>query len=429
MGGIVDADLRRGSFSFINNFLAPRNWRNATIIVVSLSLSLRVLWALVVPMVPISDQVAYITQATTIVEHGVFGWTPDAPSAFWAVGTAGFYAGLFSIFGVSHVPIIIAQTIMGVLLVAVVMVIARRLQGETVSVVVGFLLAVWPSLIIYTTVAASELLFLLLMALATLVWIQDTDWPVRRGILVGLFLGCAALVRPIAMLLPLFFFVSTIFSQDRSQLRQHALAATIAALAMAATIAPWTARNYHVFGAFVPVSANSGTALWMGNNPDSTGGYLPIPERFERFDEVTRDRKLRDEGIAYIKERPLEFALSTIRKAVKLHSRESIAVGWAGEGLNKVGLNTLRLPLLLLANAFFFVVLGLALGGATILRKDLGWRMPFYLPVLVWAYFTGVHAVTVADDRYHLPSIPFIAILAGSFVIFALRRAKILARA
>ena len=32
---------------------------------------------------------------------------------------------------------------------------------------------------------------------------------------------------------------------------------------------------------------------------------------------------------------------------------------------------------------------------------------------MLWGYFAAVHAVTQASDRYHLPSVPYIAILAG----------------
>lgn len=30
-----------------------------------------------------------------------------------------------------------------------------------------------------------------------------------------------------------------------------------------------------------------------------------------------------------------------------------------------------------------------------------------------WAYFTAVHAITVSGDRYHMPSSPFVVLLAG----------------
>ena len=34
-------------------------------------------------------------------------------------------------------------------------------------------------------------------------------------------------------------------------------------------------------------------------------------------------------------------------------------------------------------------------------------------PLALWIYFALVHAVTVGQDRYHLPSVPYVAALAG----------------
>ena len=34
-------------------------------------------------------------------------------------------------------------------------------------------------------------------------------------------------------------------------------------------------------------------------------------------------------------------------------------------------------------------------------------------PVWLWLYFTGVHAVIVVGDRYHMPAIAIIALLAA----------------
>jgi hypothetical protein len=39
-----------------------------------------------------------------------------------------------------------------------------------------------------------------------------------------------------------------------------------------------------------------------------------------------------------------------------------------------------------------------------------------------WAYFTAVHAIIVAEDRYHMPATPFMTLLAGLAIAGALRR-------
>ena len=63
----------------------------------------------------------------------------------------------------------------------------------------------------------------------------------------------------------------------------------------------------------------------------------------------------------------------------------------------------------------------LGLYGALIISKqvligrfsDLARQQPSIIPLVLWAYFAILHAAIVSQDRYHFPSIPFIAILSS----------------
>ena len=57
--------------------------------ILGLGLLLRLIWALLIPVEPVSDSAAYDMLARNIAEHGVFGFRPDEPSAYWAVGASG----------------------------------------------------------------------------------------------------------------------------------------------------------------------------------------------------------------------------------------------------------------------------------------------------------------------------------------------------
>jgi hypothetical protein len=74
------------------------------------------------------------------------------------------------------------------------------------------------------------------------------------------------------------------------------------------------------------------------------------------------------------------------------------------------------------SSLYWFAVILLALGGAvqTIVREK--WRGLLHPAILAWSYFAFVHAVTLAQDRYHFPSIPYIAMLAGVATVSLLRR-------
>ena len=58
--------------------------------------------------------------------------------------------------------------------------------------------------------------------------------------------------------------------------------------------------------------------------------------------------------------------------------------------------------------------LAAGLAGAVVLARRRGlWQALLAPPVWLWLYVTGVHAVIVVGDRYHMPATPWIALLAG----------------
>ena len=60
--------------------------------VLAAGMALRLIWALLIPVDPVSDSAAYETFAWTLVNDGVYGWSADQPSAYWAVGTSAIAA-------------------------------------------------------------------------------------------------------------------------------------------------------------------------------------------------------------------------------------------------------------------------------------------------------------------------------------------------
>jgi len=182
---------------------------------------------------------------------------------------------------------------------------------------------------------------------------------------------------------------------------------------MIALILPWSLRNLHVFDHFVLVSTNAGANFWMGNNPNTTGGYLPLPD-MDIANEAERDKYLNKLAWDYIRQEPLAFVGRTIKKAILLHDRESIGVAWNEKGLEQRFGSKVLLPLKLISSPYWWLMLISALTGAVLLVRHRGWLEALTLPPLTaWVYFTAIHSITVTGDRYHVPSIPFIAMLAA----------------
>ena len=159
---------------------------------------------------------------------------------------------------------------------------------------------------------------------------------------------------------------------------------------------------------------NSGTNLWMGNNPKSKGSYMKLPPEVKSMNEYERNDYLKNLAKDYIKEKPLVFIKGFFSKVIRTYRKENIGVNWNEKGLTTRYGKFILTPLKLISFAYWISVLLLALGGIVILRIKQGWwNMLTHPTVLFWGYYAGVHGVVVGQDRYHFPSVCFIAVLAA----------------
>jgi 4-amino-4-deoxy-L-arabinose transferase-like glycosyltransferase len=385
-------------------------------VVLAFAFLVRLVWALLVPVIPISDSAAYDTFALNLAEHGTYGWTAGHPSAYWPVGTSAIYAALYWIFGHSYVPVVALNIVLGVAIVGLTIWIGRLFFDERTAIVAGGLMAIWPSQVAYVTVLASELPFTFLVLLGFYVWFSQR-LSALRAVTIGLAFGLASYIRPLALLLPIVLWLTAI--PNWQKLREHLPKLLLAMCVVGLTVAPWSARNTKLFGHFVLLSTNGGPVTWMGNNPASDGYYMPLPTSTSGLNEYQRDKVLGERAMQYIKTAPLAFVLRTIKKAVLLHASETIAVHWNADGIKQRFGEGALLPFKLITQGFWLGVLLSALVGFFILIRERGIIPGLLHPLaMTWNYFTAVYAVTAIQDRYHFPSQPCISVLAA-FAIMA----------
>jgi 4-amino-4-deoxy-L-arabinose transferase-like glycosyltransferase len=374
-----------------------------------LALSTRLAWALVVPVEPTSDSFQYDRFSRILAVHGVYGNGPAEPTAFWPVGTSFLYSVLYRAFGPNYAAIVALNVILGVAIVVLTVLLARRWFGARVALAAGGLVACWPALIEFTTVLASELPFIVAVMLAVLVW-QESRLRWWGAACTGMLLAAAAYLRPTALLLLPFLAVASLV--DGVPWRRILALAGVAGIAMLACIAPWSARNTRVFGRPVLVSTNGGTNTWMGNNPRADGFYMD-PPALAGMNEAERDEYLGAQARDHVLRHPIAFAGRSLVKLVRLHERESIGVSWNEPSLRRHYGERVLVPLKIVSNVFWWAVLALALSGLVLRAVARGWRFLGEPPALLWGYFAAVHAVTVIQDRYHFSSIPWIAMYAS----------------
>jgi hypothetical protein len=381
--------------------------------VLAAGLLLRAIWALVIPVVPISDSHAYYVFARMLATCGTYGWQCDQPSAYWPPGTSLLYAALFKAFGPGFGPIVILNMALFAGTTWLTMILAGEWFGPRVAAIAGWLLALWPSQVQFTTVLASELPFSLGLMGGLFLWTRASWPPWRAGLAAGLAFGATALIRPTALLIPALLAVAEVARSRR--LRPTLVKAAIVYAALFAILAPWAARNTHVFGRHVLVSTNGGANLWMGNHEAAGGGYTDLPpEALAIQNEADRDEYLGQTAKRFIRAHPLRFLQLVVRRLIITHGGESIGVVWNETGVTERFGARAMMPLKLANGAYWVLALLAAIGGIVVLVRSMGLRAVVLTPVaLLWAYFAAIHAIVVAQDRYHFPSIPFIAALAA----------------
>jgi hypothetical protein len=408
---------------------SPPPWR-AVVAVLALALVVRLAWAVLVPVSPVSDSAAYETFARNLAAGASYGWDGQAPSAYWPVGTAFIYSLAYRVCdpGVHGYGAVIALNLAaGMAVIGLAMALAWRWFGRAPALVSGALLALWPMHVQFTTIIASELFFTAACLGGMLTWpagaAGDRRAMMARLIGAGVLFAIAAYIRPTALLVPVVLSMAGVFRDG--QVLRNASRLAVVGLVMAAAIAPWSLRNFAVFDRFVLISTNGGANLWMGNNPESRGAYQPIPDRPAGMSEAEFDSHLAREAMAFIRADPLGFAARTIIKGVRLHERETIGIAWNSEGLSR------RLPQPAISGlkwgtqGYWIGVLGMALVGMGLLAQRAGlWRLMTHPAVLIWGYFVAVHAVIVYQDRYHFPVTPLIGGIAAVALVHLWNRGR-----
>lgn len=389
--------------------------------ILAIGMALRVLWALWVPVMPVSDSWGYHQFARNIVDHGVYGWTATEPSAYWAVGTSAAIAFTY-LFTDSYWGVVLLNLLAGLMIITLTQALAARWFGEAVGLAAMAIVALWPNLIVFTSVLSSELFFLATLLAGLFFWQRPGGNPLVNLIIAGLIWGLAGYVRPVVLLVPVTLALVDLAQGPRRFLRT-ALEAGIAILLIMLVALPWTARNHRELGAPVMISTNFGPNLWMGNNPDSTGGYMPLPPEVETMGEVERADYLKDQAKQFIVENPGQALKLVAIKLVKLNNRETIGVVWNEDALGPMIGNAGMTVMKLIATGYWYLVLIGGFAGIAVLIARQGWLAGlFNPPVALWGYFTALHAVVVAEDRYHMPSSAFIGTLAAVALVAMLQR-------
>ncbi|MBN2563965.1 MAG: glycosyltransferase family 39 protein [Phycisphaerae bacterium] len=184
-------------------------------------------------------------------------------------------------------------------------------------------------------------------------------------------------------------------------------------LATCAAFVPTVARNYGLFGRFVPVRIASGASLMEALGPWADGGpgmdRIEYPSFPPDADEYVRDRICRAAAVDWAWDHPgkaLSLAWVKLRRtwSVTLHASD-----YSSPFYTLIAWNTVA-PEYLLAAC-----------GVWLLRRHGG---ILGLLLIVAIYSTLVHMVFVGSVRYRVPAMPFLFVLAGVSIEALWRRRR-----
>jgi 4-amino-4-deoxy-L-arabinose transferase-like glycosyltransferase len=283
--------------------------------VFALSLALRLTWAALARVTPISDFQGYDELAVRWLHTGRFAELGSL--AYRTPGYPAFLAAIYAIIGHSWRAVGFAQAFLGAASSGLLVLLAARILSPRTSALAGFLHAASPSALAYIPLLASETLaaFLLIAAMLCLAAAERRDGPPSNWIIAasGLLFGLLVLVRPAAVF---FLPAGLVLSAWRPNSRlRHPSGAFVFLVAAVLALSPWLIRNRLAGIGAATISTVGGENLWMGNNDLATlGGFCQAAAWPQVMSEMEKDAAYRKAARKWIVSHPKRYlALTAIR--------------------------------------------------------------------------------------------------------------------
>lgn len=391
--------------------------------VVVLAVALRLAWVAYSDWRPLPDDDAfrYDWFARQLAGGNGFAHLNGKPTAFWPPGYALLVAPLYALFGAEPLWAQLLNVGLAAGTVVLTFGLGRRALGHRAALIAAGIVALFPSLILFTGVTLSETAFTFFALLG--LWLLVAEGArgplsLRTLALAGCVIGFAALIRGQALLFPL---VALPFWYAASRdWRGTAKRFAFVSVCTGAAVLPWTIRNAVEMNAFIPISTNVGVDLWIGHHDGASGtGQMADALVYSRpdLDSVAGEVAVNAEGIRqairFALEQPLTELQLLPKKLFYLYYHDEEGLRWndghGGQPWMDPGLwHTLRWT----SNAYYYAVLALFFSGLALSWRRLRAPAPALIASMI-VYWTAVHLAFFGDPRFHAPAMPLFAIVAA----------------
>jgi len=379
-----------------------------SLLIFVLALGIRLVWIALNSHEMISDELDYHRLAVSLVEDGAYA-IGGMPTAYRPPGYPLILWLVYSIAGVDANAVLILQAVLDALLA--VLLFRTLLARDTLAArIAGYTWAMFPTAILFSGLLLTETLFtgIVFGALLLVATREDAPSVAASGLLLGL--GC--LIKPwLVVFVGLLGIYAVLQWGSR---RQLLIAVVVAGLC---TI-PWMMRNSSALGVFT-LSTNAGMNLYVGNNPDATGGYSGrFPEQIvsaigneRRLDSLSRSLALDD-----IAGHPGRFVVNAVKKAARLFGSEGELLVYSfssDDHGTRYSTQYRDLPLAVTILANLPSLLLLVLGTAGLVTAEKTPERPYALLLAVALLLTTI--VFFGSSRFRFPMTPYL-VLYGSLV-------------
>lgn len=307
----------------------------------------------------------------------------------------------------------LVQALLGASLVPLTAALGRRLGLSRKAAVGGAaVVAFYPLLVVYPLALATEVLYMPLFVLSLWAVLRAREkGRIRDYVLAGLVLGLTALTRSVVTLfVPLAaLWVWATSCPRRSGMRQAAV--LIACFLI--VVLPWSVRNTLLHGEFHFVESALGYDLYQGYHPQSTGTFdwrIGI-DLLKIMDDGERDRQAMAAVASFLRDDPLRVPYLMVRKLGYFWGldKRALVYFYANGYLGQWPAGLLAI-VLLLATAPFMLIAPAGVARLALARP----RREMMFVALLMVYYVGIHTLILAEDRFHMPLVPILALLAAT---------------
>ena len=332
-------------------------------------------------------------------------------TSFRPPGYPAFLAAVYKVGGLTN-RFFIARLVQ-VLLVSTIApltyLIAKRLfpTKKKIGKIAAWSMVLYPMLIVYPLSLATENLFIPLVLFGTLLLLKSEEsGKLKEFIFAGLVFGLASLTRSvITAIVPFIIFWIWVYLKNKK-------AALIFPLMIILVTAPWSIRNTLLHDKFYYIESALGYDLHQGYYPGNDGAFSSevSMELMPYLDDAVRDDLGKELAFEFIRENPENVSKYMVRRVGYFFGFERKALEFFYSS-NFFGF--IETPLLILLTSIYVLPFAVLTASGAFGFPFMKWNKESMLVLLISMGYIAPHILILAEPRFHLTVVPFIAILAA----------------